>query len=181
MAADQQNAPEFLSKPATGKEPGSPMVWIVAGVLAVVLVIGGLVIFSGHRTAPASPGGAELAAADPYAASLPVTNIKMSESSNLAGGKVTYVDGHIANTGGKTITGITVQVAFRDAANQLVQKETMPLALIRMRQPYVDTEPVSADPVKPGEERDFRLILDQVAQDWNGQYPEVRVIQVAGK
>ncbi len=53
--------------------------------------------------------------------------------------------------------------------------------LVRTREPYVDTQPVSANPLKPGDERDFRIILDSVAQDWNGQYPEVRVIQVAGK
>lgn len=105
----------------------------------------------------------------------------MSEAANFAGGKVTYVDGHIANNGGKTISDITVQLGFRDFGNQLVQKETMPLTLIRMREPYVDTESVSADPIKPGDQRDFRLVLDHVAQDWNGQYPEVRVIQVAGK
>jgi hypothetical protein len=180
MAADQQNPPEFLSKPAAEKETRSFLPWIVAGVV-IVLVVGALIAFTGHKPPAASPGGAGLAPADPYAASLPVTSITMSESSNLAGGKVTYVDGHIANYGDKTISGITVQVAFRDFGKQLVQKETMPLTLVRTRQPYVDTEPVSADPVKPGDERDFRLVLDQVAQDWNGQYPEVRVIQVAGK
>ncbi len=105
----------------------------------------------------------------------------MSESANFAGGKVTYVDGHIANKGDKTVTGITVQVAFRDIGNQLVQKETLPLMLIRTREPYVDTQPVSANPLKPGDERDFRIILDSVTQDWNGQYPEVRVIQVTSK
>ena len=45
------------------------------------------------------------AAPDPYAASLPITNVVMSESGNLAGGKVTYIDGHITNTGNKTVTG----------------------------------------------------------------------------
>ena len=179
MAADQQNAPDFLSG-QTQKEKSSYLPWIIAGVVAV-LGIALLVIFGGQKTPPPNPGGAMLAPADPYAASLPITDVKMSESSNFAGGKVTYIDGHIANNGSQTILNITVQLAFRDFGNQLVQKETMPLALIRMREPYVDTETVSADPIKPGDQRDFRLVLDHVAQDWNGQYPEVRVIQVLGK
>ncbi len=29
----------------------------------------------------------------------------MSESANLAGGKVTYIDGHITNSGNKTVLG----------------------------------------------------------------------------
>lgn len=177
MAGDQQNVPEFLK---TAEEKRSYLPWIVAGAVVVVGIVL-LLVLGGRKSAPASPGGAGLASADPYAASLPITALKMSESSNFAGGKVTYVDGHIANHGDRTVTDVTVQLGFRDYGNQLVQKETMPLALIRMREPYVDTQPVSAAPIKPGEERDFRLVLDHVAQDWNGQYPEVRVIQVAGK
>ena len=62
----------------------------------------------------------------------------MSESSNLAGGKVTYLDGHITNTGTRTVTGITVQVLFRTFAHEVAQNETQPLKLIRMREPYID-------------------------------------------
>jgi hypothetical protein len=60
----------------------------------------------------------------------------------------------------------------------VAQNETQPLKLIRMRQPYVDVEPVSAAPLKPGDQGDFRLIFDTVAADWDGAYPEVRIIRV---
>lgn len=178
MAANPQNVPEFGQ--SSGKESRSYLPWIIAGAV-VVVGLALLVIFGGKKTPPPNPGGAALAPADPYAASLPLSDLKMSEAANFAGGKVTYVDGHIANNGSKTVTDISVQVAFRDFGNQLVQKETMPLSLIRTREPYVDTQSVSAAPIKPGEQRDFRLVLDHVAADWNGQYPEVRVIQVNGK
>jgi Protein of unknown function (DUF2393) len=118
---------------------------------------------------------------DPYAASLPITGLVMSESSNLAGGKVTYLDGHIANAGSRTITGITVQVLFRNVAKEVAQNETQPLKLIRMRDPYIDLEPVSAAPLKPGDEHDFRLIFDAVSPDWDGAYPEIRIIRVDAK
>jgi Protein of unknown function (DUF2393) len=178
MAANPHNVPEFGQSSA--KESRSYLPWIIAGAV-VVVGLALLVVFGGKKTPPPNPGGAALAPADPYAASLQLSDLKMSEAANFAGGKVTYVDGHIANNGSKTVTDITVQVAFRDFGNQLVQKETMPLSLIRTREPYVDTQPVSAAPIKPGEQRDFRLVLDHVAADWNGQYPEVRVIQVNGK
>ncbi|HZY62399.1 MAG TPA: DUF2393 family protein [Edaphobacter sp.] len=180
MTTDPQNGPGFLSGSATDKESRSYLPWILAG-SAVVIGLVLLFIFGGKKAAPYNPGGAGLAAADSYAASLPITGLQMSESSNFAGGKVTYVDGHLANTGNRTVTGITVQVAFRDFGNQLAQKETLPLTLIRTREPYVDTQAVSANPIKPGEQRDFRIVLDQVTGEWNGQYPEVRIIQVAGK
>jgi len=71
--------------------------------------------------------------------------------------------------------------AFHGFTNPIAQKETLPLNLIRMYEPYVDTQPVSAAPIKPDETRDFRLIFDHISQDWNQQYPEIRVIQVSGK
>jgi len=119
--------------------------------------------------------------ADPYAANLPINNLAMSESANLAGGKVTYLDGHIANKGDRTISGITVQVLFRNIAHEVAQNETQQIKLIRTRDPYIDVQPVSAAPLKPGNERDFRLIFDAVTQDWDGTYPQIRIITVDAK
>ncbi len=145
--------------------------------IVVLAIVGGLVMYFEHaKTGPqVTPISAPL---DPYAANLPISQFAMSESANLAGGKVTYLDGQIANTGNRTITGVTVQVLFRDPAHEVAQNETQPLKLIRMRQPYIDVEPVSAAPLKPGDRRDFRLIFDTVARDWDGAYPEVRIVRV---
>ena len=140
--------------------------------MAAVVV---LLLEHGRKQPTVTPISSALA---PYAASLPITGLVMSESSNLAGGKVTYVDGHIANKGSRTVSGITVQVLFRDPAKEVTQNETQPLKLIRMRDPYIDVEPVSAAPLKPGDKRDFRLIFDAVSPDWDGAYPEIRIIRV---
>lgn len=153
--------------------------WLPLAIAAtVVVVIAGvlfLVLEHGRPTATVTPISA---AADPYAASLPISHLAMSESGNLVGGKVTYLDGQISNLGVRTVTGVSVQVLFSDAAHEVTQNETLPLKLIRMRQPYVDLEPVSAAPLKPGDKHDFRLIFDVVSPDWDGAYPEVRVIHV---
>ncbi|HTD55241.1 MAG TPA: DUF2393 family protein [Silvibacterium sp.] len=176
MASSGQT-PDFLSpNEKTAREPRSVLPWVIAGI--VVLLVLGIFLARGHHGPPPNPGGAGLAPPDPYAANLPISNIQMSEASSVAGGKATYVDGKIANNGDKTVSGITVQVAFRDFTNQIVQKETMPLNLIRTHEPYIDTQPVSAAPIKPGETREFRLIFDHVAEGWNQNYPEVRVIEV---
>jgi hypothetical protein len=105
----------------------------------------------------------------------------MSESSNLAGGKVTYLDGQITNNGARTVTGVTVQVLFRSYAHEVAQNETLHLKLIRVRQPYIDVEPLSAAPLKPGDQHDFRLIFDAVSPDWDGALPEIRILRVESK
>jgi hypothetical protein len=147
----------------------------------VVLIAAAIVVFMLERSKGAATVTPVSATPDAYAASLPITNVVMSESANLAGGKVTYIDGHIANGGTKTVTGVSVQVLFRNAANEVAQNETQSLRLIRTRDPYVDLEPVSAAPLKPGAGQDFRMIFDSVTPDWNGVYPEIRIVHVDAK
>lgn len=115
---------------------------------------------------------------DPYAGSLSLSGFAMSESPYLAGGKITYLDGHVANRGARTVTAITVQVLFRDFAREVAQNETQSLKLIRTKDPYIDVEPLSAAPLKPGDNREFRLIFDGVKPDWDGAYPEIRILHV---
>jgi hypothetical protein len=151
---------------------------IAAGVVLVIAIALVFVLERGHKTVAVAPVSAPL---DPYAASLPISGLVMSESGNLAGGKVTYVDGQIKNTGSRTISGITVQVLFRGWDKKVAQNETQPLKLIRTRDPYIDLEPVSAAAIQPGEQRDFRLIFDAVSRDWDGAYPEIRILHVDSK
>jgi hypothetical protein len=148
---------------------------IAAAVVLAVAAISVFVVEHGRSKPTVAPINA---AADPYAANLLIMNLALSESANLAGGKVTYVDGHIANRGSQTVTGISVQVLFRDPAHEVAQNETQPLKLIRTREPYVDLQSVADAPLKPGDERDFRLIFDPVTQDWDGAYPELRILHV---
>ncbi len=157
-----------------------PRPWkpFAAAVFFVLLIVAGLLLLGRSSREASNPGGAGLAQPAAYAASLPISGLQMSDSSNLSGGKETYLDGMVRNNGDRVVRAITVQIAFKDIAGTLAAKETLPLNLIRFREPYVDTEPVSAEPIRPGENRSFRLIFDATPQSWNGAYPEVRVIQV---
>jgi len=146
--------------------------WGVAA-LIVVVTVGALVSYGWQKPVSAP---STLLPADAYAASLPLTQFAMSESANLSGGKQTYLDGHIGNSGDRTVTAVTVQVVFRNDEDLAPQIDTVPLTLIRMKEPYIDTEPVSAAPIKPGDDREFRLTFETVPENWNLQMPEVWVI-----
>jgi len=165
----------FASKPPEGG--GIPVIaWGVAG-LAVLVVIIVLVLVGRHKAA--TPTTIQPPAA--YASNLPLSQLAMSESTSLSGGKSTFIDGHVQNTGSQTVTGITVQVLFRNNEAMPPQIETLPLSFIRTREPYIDTQPVSAAPLKPGDERDFRLIFEPLPANWNMQMPEIRIIRVDTK
>lgn len=161
-------------------EPRNWRAYLIAGA-AVLLVLVLVLVLTGRHRQGAQPGGEGLASPASYAANLELGNIRMSESSNLAGGKVTYLDGTIKNNGSQTLRGVTVQVGFPDFNHQLADKQTLPMNLIRTREPYIDTQPVSAAPIGPGQSREFRLIFDSVDPGWDGEYPELRIISVDAK
>jgi len=151
--------------------------WAVAGL--VMLVVFAAFAFMGRRKPAVAPNTILPLAV--YAPSLPLSQLAMSESTSLSGGKSTFVDGHIQNTGTQTVSGVTVQVVFHNDEAMPPQMETVPLSLIRTREPYIDTQPVGAAPLKPGDDREFRLIFESIPTNWNMQMPEVRVVGVESK
>ena len=143
--------------------------------LAILVVIA-VLLFLG-RGRPSAEGPSDAA----YFASISFSSIKMSTSSNLSGGKETYLDGVVTNNGGKTIEGMTVKLDFRDFNGAPAASDTLPLNLIRAREPYVDVQRIGANPIKPGQSRPFRLIFDTPPESWNGAYPKVEPVSVQTK
>ena len=152
--------------------------WIAAASVLILLVVSAVLVAHHQRAAvPVVPPNTVLPL-DAYAANLAVTGIEMSDTDTFGGGRLIYVDGHITNNGAKTVSGITVQTIFANDMHYPPQVETGPLMLIRTRDPEVDTEPVSREPLKPGDSREFRLIFEHVTTDWNQTYPEIHVTGV---
>jgi hypothetical protein len=153
--------------------------WLPLAVAAVVVIAVGVVFLS---VSSRRGGGPKVlppnTALDPYAVNLRMGNLAMSRSSNFIGAQITYLDGQIVNAGNRTVTGITAQVLFRDYTNIVTQNTTEPMQFIRTRTPYIDVEPVSAAPLKPGAQQDFRLVFDGVSPAWNGEFPEIRLLHV---
>ncbi|SNT09555.1 Protein of unknown function [Granulicella rosea] len=166
--------PKLFSKRVPEREESSKAPWLIAG-LVVLLAIGGLLLAGRHKDS--GPVNA-VRPLDPYAASLAISKVAMSESTNLSGGKLTFIDGVVKNTGAKTVTGATVQVLFANDENLPPEVETVQLLLIRSHEPYIDTQTLAATPLKPGDEREFRLIFEGIGANWNQQLPEIHVTHV---
>ncbi len=178
----QDARPLFTPPPA--EKSSTPLVALAAAG-AVILGIVVAILLLTHRTSPPADVNKVLPLA-PYAANLKFSGLAMSESTSLSGGKSTFVDGHVQNTGSKTVTAAQLQVIFslfggepsQDPSQKPVQIEAVPLTLIRTHEPYIDTEPVSDAPIAPGETREFRLIFENISPDWDQQLPDIHAIQV---
>lgn len=176
----QELDPNSSSHASIFKEPTParqfPTAAVVIAAVAIAILVTVLVLL-GRRPEP-GPALHSVLPQAAYASNLVLSHLQMSESSSMSGGKQTYIEGHIVNHGPATVTGITVQVVFANDVKMPPQIETGPLNMIYMRDPYVDTRPVSASPLGPGAEGDFRLIFDDVNENWNQQLPQIHITHV---
>jgi hypothetical protein len=147
---------------------------VIVGVAVVVLLVVAVAfLLRSHPQTVPQP--------DPYAASLRISNLKMSQAENFVGASVTYVDGTLRNDGAKTLTHGMVHVTFKNSLDQVVQTEDLPILVLQTSGPYPDTVDLKASPLSPGQEKPFRLTFEHVSDDWNHAYPEVKIMAVAAK
>jgi hypothetical protein len=159
--------PQFREHPRTTRWPPG---LVAAVAVAAMVVFGILLALEKHRPAPT--GSAE------YAAHLQLSNMRVSQSESVSGALSTFVDGQVVNNGDQTVTAATVEAQFAWSGGQ-AQTATAPLAIVHMRQPVVDTVPLSTAPLAPGQQADFRLIFDSVKSGSNIQVTNVRVLQAS--
>jgi hypothetical protein len=155
------------------EEPSGTWKWIALGVVVVAVVIG-VMAWSGLKNRPQGGGSVPEA---PYANNLPIADLQLSQSDSFVG-TVTYISGTIANTGAKTVNGITLEIVFRNSLGEVVQREQQsPLVMhsVGITNDYVD---LSQAPLTPNARDQFRLTFEHISADWNQGYPELRVVDV---
>jgi hypothetical protein len=167
--------PEPSAPGIAGDQEKEPRNWtpMIVGASVVVVIIAALIAFGiMGRPRAGSPS-------DPYLAKLELSNLSMAKAENYAGGSVTYIEGTLINNGDKKLTSATVQVTFKNYLGQVSQKETVPVTVVTNNPAYVDYGTLDRAPLAPGQRRGFRLTLEYVTPDWDGQVPEVKVVSIA--
>jgi hypothetical protein len=105
----------------------------------------------------------------------------MSAAENFVGATVSYVDGTVTNSGGKTVTHAIVEVNFKDDMGQLAQREEIPMQVLKTTGPYPEAVDFSVSPLGPGQSKTFRLTFESISAQWNRQYPDIQVTDVVLK
>ncbi|HZD06689.1 MAG TPA: hypothetical protein VE176_00495, partial [Candidatus Limnocylindrales bacterium] len=108
-----------------------------------------------------------------------VAGLHMATAENFAGGSVTYIEGKLTNATDRKVSSASVQVIFKNSLGEIAQKDTLPVTVLLPNVPYVDYGLIDRAPLAPGQTRDFRLTLEHVTTDWDGQVPTVKVISIA--
>jgi hypothetical protein len=147
---------------------------IPAAFLAGIAVVGLVVLALYWLTKPgpqdaAGPAGQHLTLGKvekEYAEQIHVGNLRMSRAVNLLKHEFTYVNGELANDGARGILDIELVTEFRDQFDQIVLRE--------IQRPF-GTATRAGEPLAAGQRREFQLTFEHVPQDWNQQYPSIRV------
>jgi len=148
---------------------------VIAITVAVVMALA-IIVALMMRAQPKDASGPP-----PYAASLKLSDFKMSAAENFVGATVSYIDGTIANTGTKTVTHAGVEVVFKDDLGQIVQREDTPLTLLRTTGPYPEAVDLNLSPLAPGQSQTYRLTFESISAQWNHQYPDIQITDVTLK
>lgn len=170
--ADVDNNTPFAEPRQEEKHNFIPLM-VGLALVAVVIVVVALIGRGSGDQGRARP-------ADAYAAKLQISNLHMSTAENFAGGSVTYIEGKLTNSGDKKVTAAGVELQFKNSLGETTQKEPLPVMVLLPNVPYVDYGPLDRAPLGPGQSRDFRLTLEHVTADWDGQIPQVKVMTVTG-
>lgn len=160
--------------PARVEEEKRNLAPMAIGAVLVVLAIAALVLATraGKSSGPTGQG-------DPNFAKLQISDLHMATAQNFAGNSVTYIEGKISNHIDRRVTGARVEVLFKNAIGEIAQKEVLPVTVLLPNVPYVDYGTIDRAPLASGQTSDFRLTLEHVSADWDGQVPQVRVASVA--
>ena len=140
---------------------------IVIG-LAVVLILGvfGWLTF-GPKTPPPPPAVLTDEARD-YLENLTLENVRMQASESMANGRLIEILGTIRNHGTRRIKLAEVTCVFRDYGEQVVKRERVPIV----------GGATGAEPLDPGQAKNFRLPFDEIPDSWNQVMPTLVIAQI---
>jgi hypothetical protein len=164
-----------LTQPTLGAEERETN-WRAIGIAIAVVVAIVVILFLISRTEQKPPANPH-----PYAAKVKVADLKMSAAENFVGATDSYIDGTVTNSGNQMVTHAVVEVTFRDSMGQLAQRESVPVRVLQTSGPYPDAVDLSVSPLAAGQSKPFRLTFESISQQWNHEYPAVRVTDVTVK
>jgi hypothetical protein len=175
MGSPSLGEPSIGQQSPVAEERDSSRLIIVIAVAGVIVLMLGLAFLLREPPKAAKT-------ISPYAANIKFSDFKMSAAENFVGSTVSYIDGAVTNSGDKTVTRVVVDVVFKDDVGQVTQDEPdEPLRVLKTSGPYPEAVDLSLAPLAPGQSRPFRLTFDHISAQWNHQYPEIKVTDIAVK
>lgn len=153
----------MLEQPETKRGFGTAL--IVGAALMAMVLLGAFWLVQ-RQASEAARGEQPLPfgpAEQAYAERIHFLDLKMSRATNFLSQEFTFLYGVIANDGNRTIRQMEITVEFHDQFNQVVLRDVQRVLGAK------------AEPLNGGFRRDLELTFEHIPNDWNRQYPTIRV------
>jgi len=146
-----------------GAGSSSRILLVVSVVLGAVLLAAVLWYGTARRdnqtaTAHLAFGAAEQA----YMPSIRVEGMSMERAENYLHQEVTTVKANVVNSGKRSLTGVELNVEFRDEMRQVV-----------LRRSFISTAPQS---LAPGGSREVEISFEHIPRTWDRQPPTLTIV-----
>ena len=142
---------------------GFPVAFAI-GIVAVLLLLGGVWWFSSRQAPEAAPAALAFGDAEQaYARRIEFSRIQMSRAKNFLGHEVTVIAGIIDNLGNQDILEMTFRIEFRDFESQVVFKDDLR---------FPDK---MAGPIGAGRTREFQFNFENIPPTWAQSYPQFHI------
>jgi hypothetical protein len=142
--------------------------WIrLAGAVAGILVLAGIVVLLNHGSHSAGPAAAQKlpfgTAEQAYAQRIHFTDLEMSRAANFLNQEVTYINGVVLNDGVRRVLAVDVTVDFHDISGAVILHDDRRLI------------GGSNAAIEAGQRHDFQLAFEAVPDAWNQSYPDLKI------
>src|SRR3954454_20094190 len=133
---------------------------LLIGASATLVLLAGVLLYlsrpAPNRSAPPVSGEAKA-----YVSKLTLADVSMQATENFMKQRVVEIEGKIGNGGDRELRGIDVYCLFYDVSGREIHRERVS---VLSRQ---------GAPLRPGENRAFRLPFDALPEGWNQAMPRL--------
>lgn len=169
--------------------PSSSTLGVILAIVTAVLLLGAILYFMPRAPKGTTPQIGSTKLGQGGGSLLSISGLRMSEA---ATGGAINLDGQLTNSSSTAVSGVTVEVVFRltNALRASIERPVQGIALgiqgnegkqADTGKVTGDTEDLAKSPIKPGETRPVRIVVDQLPKAWNHQIPQIRVVETTGQ
>lgn len=137
---------------------------LIIAIVACLAVLAGIIYLV--RPVESPEESAVSAEAKAYVRHLELGDVDMKATENFMKQQVVEITGSITNRGDRTLQSVDIYCFFKDAAQQVVHRERVPIVRAR------------SNPLLPNETRPFRLPFDSLPEKWNQALPQLVIAQI---
>ena len=141
-----------------------PVVPIAVGILAGLVIAGGLVYLS--QPAPSRQNAPVSQEAKTYVPHLRLSDVTMQATENFVKQRVVEVQGKISNDGPRALKSVEIYCLFSGVDGREIHRERVPILQAKGK------------PLQSHETRDFRLPFDTLPDGWNQAVPRMVIAQI---